>query len=83
MTQSEKSSPYSYQSTGSVKSNTRLSTGSYQSITNSAILPNLQEDEMDFALEEDMTPAVPEGAAGADGGRENPAFYGEEEELEV
>ena len=36
---------------------------------------------MDFALEEDMTPAVPEGAEGA--GRENPAFYGEEDDLEV
>ena len=34
---------------------------------------------MDFALDEDMTPEVPEQG----GGQENPAFYGEEDELEV
>ena len=81
----EKSSPYRNQSPGSVKSSPRLSTGSYHSPQHSAILPDLQEDEMDFALEEDMTPAVPEGATGAEHGMgtENPAFYGEEEELEV
>ena len=68
------------QSTGSGQAD-RTSTGSYQSVTNSAIFHKLQEDDMDFALDEDMAPSVPDQADSL--GYNNPAFYGEEDELEV
>ena len=68
------------QSTGSGQAD-RTSTGSYQSVTNSAIFHKLQEDDMDFALDEDMAPSVPDQADSS--GYNNPAFYGEEDELEV
>ena len=69
------------QSTGSTKSDRKSSTGSYQSITNNAIFHNLQEEDMDFALDEDMAPAMPEQVDSS--GYMNPAFSGEDEELEV
>ena len=68
------------QSTGSGQAD-RTSTGTHQSVTNSAIFHKLQEDDMDFALDEDMAPSVPDQADSS--GYNNPAFYGEEDELEV